>query len=68
MAPAMPGTTLSLDLERLAKFRPSYRCIAYHIATSGRAMMDDLYGDDQPERVKALYESAFEWMRMSTSP
>ena len=61
--PAMPGTTLSLDLELLAKFRPSYRCVAYHIATGGRTMMDDLYGDDQPDRVKALYESAFAWMR-----
>ncbi len=63
LVPAVPGTSLSLDMELLATFRPSYRCVAYHIATGGRTMMADLYGDDQPERVNALYESAFAWMR-----
>ncbi len=61
--PAMAGTTLAMDLELLKTFRPSYRCVAYHIATGGRTMMDDLYGDDQPERVKELYDTAFAWMR-----
>ena len=63
LTPAMPGTVLSLDLDLLATFRPSYRCVAYHITTGGRAMMEDLYGDDQPERVKALYESTFAWLQ-----
>ena len=63
MAPAIPGTTLSVDVEMLLQFRPAYRCVAYHIATGGRTMMTDLYGDDQPDRVKALYETAFAWMR-----
>ena len=63
MAPAVPGTILSVDVEMLMQFRPSYRCVAYHISTGGRKMMTDLYGDDQPERVTTLYETAFAWMR-----
>lgn len=63
MAPAIPGTTLSVDVNLLSTFRSSYRCVAYHIATGGRTMMDNLYGDDQPERVQGLYDGAFTWMR-----
>ncbi len=63
VSPAMPGTTLVVDLELLKTFRPSYRFVAYHISLGGRKMVDDLYGDDQPEGVKALYDKAFAWMR-----
>ena len=62
LAPTIPGTTLDLDHEKLAQFRPSYRFVAYDISTTGRSMTADLYGDDQPEQVQALYRSAFEWL------
>ena len=40
-----------------------YRCLAYVLSLANRPVGDDLYGDDQPEQVDALYASVFEWMR-----
>ena len=61
----MPGTTLDVDHSKLAQFRAPYRFVAYDIHLSGRSLTADLYGDDQPERVQALYESAFAWLGQS---
>ncbi len=63
LTPSVPGTRLSLDLERLARSRKPYRYLAYHLSLGGRPVRDDLYGDDQPDRVNALYAEAFDWMR-----
>lgn len=63
LTPAMPGTVLTLDLEKLASFRMPYRSLAYQLSQTGRSAGEDLYGDDQPDRVDALYDSTFEWMR-----
>lgn len=60
---AMPGTSLDLDIEQLARFRKSYRCLAYHLSLEGHSVPDSLFGDDIPEPVDALYASAFDWMR-----
>ena len=65
LTPTLPGKTLDVDPEKIAQFRPSYRFVAYDISLSGRAMMDNLYGDDQPERVQELYKSAFDWLGRS---
>ena len=65
LTPTVPGTTLDVDHEKLAQFRPSYRFVAYDISMSGRSMTADLYGDDQPEQVQALYHSAFDWLGKS---
>ena len=65
LTPTVPGTTLEIDEEKLAQFRPSYRFVAYDISLSGRAMTPDLYGDDQPEQVEALYREAFAWLGRS---
>ena len=65
LTPTIPGTTLDVDYEKLAQFRPSYRFVAYDISLSGRSMTADLYGDDQPEQVQALYRSAFDWLGWS---
>ena len=65
LAPAIPGTTLNVDHERIAQFRPSYRFVAYDISLGGRSMTSNLYGDDQPERVEALYKAAFDWLGRS---
>ena len=65
LTPTVPGTMLDVDHEILAQFRPSYRFVAYDISLSGRSMTADLYGDDQPEQVQALYRSAFDWLGLS---
>ncbi len=65
LAPAIPGTALDIDREAIAGFRAPYRFVAYDISLGGRAMTSDLYGDDQPERVEALYRTAFGWLGRS---
>ena len=65
LAPTVPGTTLDVDHAKLAEFRAPYRFVAYDISLSGRSLTADLYGDDQPERVQALYASAFAWLGRS---
>ena len=66
LAPAVPGTTLGVDVARFSQFRPSYRCLAYHISLRGLPAPDDLYGDDRPERSNALYGRLLEWLRSGT--
>ncbi len=63
LAPAVPGTVLTVDTERFGRFRSSYRCLSYHISLRGAPVRDDLYGDDQPERVGALYDGILQWLR-----
>ena len=65
LVPAVPGTTLDIDRETIAGFRAPYRFVAYDISLGGRSMTSDLYGDDQPERVDALYRAAFDWLGRS---
>ena len=65
LVPTVPGTTLDVVHEKIAQFRAPYRFVAYDISLSGRSMTADLYGDDRPEQVQALYRSAFEWLGRS---
>ncbi|MBB5061136.1 hypothetical protein HDF16_005872 [Granulicella aggregans] len=60
--PTIPGTTLDVDSEKLAKFRAPCQFVAYDISLGDRSMTPDLYGDDQPARVDALYKRAFDWL------
>ncbi len=62
LAPAIPGTTLDVDSAQFTRFRPSYRCLAYHISLRGAPVRDDLLGDDQPERTNALYDKILDWL------
>ena len=65
LMPTVPGTVLDVDRDMLAKFRAPYRFVAYDISLSGRSLTADLLGDDQPERVQALYKSASAWLGRS---
>jgi hypothetical protein len=65
LTPTLPGTVLDVDYEKIAEFRAPYRFVAYDISLAGRSMTADLYGDDQPERVTALYKTAFDWLGRS---
>lgn len=62
VAPTVPGVELRVDSVSLADFRPSYRMIAYVLSARGYSIAADLYGDDQPEPVAGLYESAVAWL------
>ncbi len=37
--------------------------LAYHLSNRGYEIANDLYGDDRPEAVAALYADAFAWLR-----
>jgi len=62
LSPVLPGTVLTLDEDRLNRYREPYRFLAYYLTDSGLHPTNDLYGDDQPDRVAALYRSSFEWL------
>jgi hypothetical protein len=63
VAPTVPGMRLELEPSVLARFRAPYRYLAYDLHLKGMSVRDDLYGDDQPERVEELYGEAFDWLR-----
>lgn len=62
LVPAVPGTTLDIDQQQLARFREPCRCLAYLLSRQGLTPSDDVYGDDEPDRVAALYQAAFDWL------
>ncbi len=62
LTPAVSGTVLNVEPERLKQFRAPYRYLGYQLALTGRTVGDDLYGDDYPDRVTDLYRSAFDWL------
>jgi hypothetical protein len=57
-----PDEPLQIDRDAIATYRESYRFLAYAQALAGRAPRDDLYGDDRPDELKALYSDLFEWL------
>ncbi len=64
MAPTIPGVQLRVDTAVIARIRPSYRFVGYHLHTMGVTIKDDLFGDDRPDAVNALYRAAFAWAGM----
>ena len=65
LVPVVPGTTLHLDTDRLGQFREPYRYLGYTLSLSGQTVRENLYGDDKPDQVEALYAQAFAWMRQN---
>lgn len=62
LTPAAPGTVLDIDRHQLNRYREPYRCLAYLLSRQGLTVSDDVYGDDQPDRVAALYRAACDWL------
>ena len=62
LVPVVHGTSPTIDPELLARFRRPYMYLAYHLHEVGRPVRDDLFGDDRPEQVNALYDAAFTWL------
>ncbi|NIE66038.1 nuclear transport factor 2 family protein [Burkholderia sp. Ax-1719] len=62
LVPLNPNRVPPLDADRLAKFRPSYRYIAYTNALAGRTIPDDLPGVDRPDLEIALRQGEKAWL------
>ncbi|WP_158264129.1 nuclear transport factor 2 family protein [Amycolatopsis sp. CA-126428] len=62
VVPVVHGSSPTIDPELLARFRRPFMYLGYHLHQAGRQIRDDLYGDDQPGPVNALYEAAFSWL------
>lgn len=62
LTPAVPGTTLDIDQHQHNQYREPCRCLAYLVSKQGLTPRDDVYGDDRPDRVAALYQAAFDWL------
>ncbi|WNM31669.1 nuclear transport factor 2 family protein [Streptomyces sp. Li-HN-5-11] len=59
---SIPGTRLEVDPGEFAGYRPSYRCLAWHLSRQGLRARPDLLGDDQPETVARQYEADTAWL------
>lgn len=62
LRPVNAGETLSLDTDRLASLRPSYRFITYIQAMRGVEVPQDLLGDDQLELLDAFHRGEEDWL------
>lgn len=61
LAPAVPGTPLSLDTALLQTLRHPYRFLAYTRLKNGGQIGQDLLGVDQPAAVAAAYAALEAW-------
>jgi hypothetical protein len=61
--PVDPAGTLTLDPERLAAGRASYRHQAYMADFHGYPRNNDLPGDDRRDLVQAFYDEAESWLQ-----
>ena len=68
LTPAMPGSALWIDLDAIDLLRKPYRFLAYHQHLRGGTVPDDMYGDDRPDEVSALYEHLHAWLRSRGQP
>jgi SnoaL-like domain len=62
LVPVIYGMSPKIDPDVLSRFRRPFMYLAYHLHEIGKSVRDDLYGDDRPEQVKALYKAAFSWL------
>jgi hypothetical protein len=62
LTPTEPGATIDVDESVLGSFRAPYRHIAYYMTTLGLHVAGDLYGDDRPDALSALYVNTFGWL------
>ncbi len=68
LTPAIPGAALAIDLDAIKLLRKPYRFLAYHQHLRGGTVPDDLYGEDRPDEVSALYEHLYAWLRTRDQP
>ncbi|MFB7089195.1 nuclear transport factor 2 family protein [Streptomyces sp. NPDC056296] len=62
IAPVAPGVPLTIPPAELARYRPSYAVLAWHMARRGIVVSDDELGDDRPEALEAFYAETLAWL------
>lgn len=62
LRPAIPGQVPEIDLDLLAKQRPSYQWLGYSQATRGITVNPDLLGDDRWDDLVAFHRREDEWL------
>ena len=62
LVPLVYGMSPKIDPDVLSRFRRPFMYLAYHLHEIGKPVRDDLYGEDRPEQVEALYQAAFSWL------
>ena len=69
ITPSVPATTLDLDPHAFARYRSSYRCLAWYLNRDGSEISPDLPGDDRPAATADLYAAERAWLGgTSTDP
>lgn len=63
----VPGTSLDIDPQVLAAYRPSYRFLAWDLNRKGYDVGDHHLGDDRPDAVQRQYAAELAWLH-HTSP
>jgi hypothetical protein len=58
----IPGSSISVDRERLSAMPASYRMLAYYFDIRGYAIDAGLPSDDRPALAEALLTEAFDWL------
>jgi hypothetical protein len=61
LTPAIPGHSITINLEDLKRFRPTYRLLSYCMTLQGYEVDMDLAGEDRPESVQALNQELYGW-------
>jgi hypothetical protein len=59
---ALPGQSLSVTAESVARFRKSYRMLSLVLTSQGYAVSGDLPGDDRPETVATIMGEIEAWL------
>lgn len=62
LTPVLPGQSLPGETHELARYRPSYRFLAWYFHRQGAPLADDLLGDDRPGPVARHYAANAEWL------
>jgi hypothetical protein len=61
--PVVPGDTIPLDRDRLARMPSSYRMLAYYFDIRGYDVNTNMPGDDRPETADGVVTEAFDWLK-----
>ncbi len=59
--PVIPGQKVAIDADAVKGFRPTYRLLAYCLASGGFPVPNDLAGVDRPDLVEALLLEIYGW-------
>ena len=57
----IPGQAVPVTAEEVARFRPSYRMLSYHLTSQGYEVNGELPGEDRPDTAEAVYRELYGW-------